>query len=208
MAAQWLLLTLSEGFFAVNTENRVGKEPEIADTPFPEKKSRHQPASNPAGSLEQADPEQAESIRVEGNQGALKSPKNLPCCHDTSPHRVSALGDKSLRRRGHGQAETPGELPLQPPGEPPCRRALTRSAKIIAVITLSFRWIPVPTVINSLNNSKDNYSSNNTHHHGATTCCTITTTHSKAPRRAREPERRTRAPQGARSALFISITTN
>lgn len=83
LAAERLLLTLSEGFFAVNTENRVGKEPEIADTSFPEKKSSHQPASNPAGSLERADPEQAGSIHAEGNQGALKSPENLPCYHNT-----------------------------------------------------------------------------------------------------------------------------
>lgn len=98
----------------------------------------------------------------------------------------------------------PRALPLQPPGELPRRGGLTRLAKMTTVITLSFRCI---TVINSLNNSKGNYSNNNSTHH-STTRCSNATTNSENPSRAREPKRRTRAPQGARSALFISITTN
>lgn len=81
--------------------------------------------------------------------------------------------------------------------------------KIITVIILSFRCITVIIVINSLNNSKGNYSNNNN------TDCNIAITHrsndtprSKIPSRVREPDRRLWAPQGARSALFISITTN
>lgn len=86
---------------------------------------------------------------------------------------------------------------------------LTRLTKIITVIILSFWCITVITVINSLNNSKGNYSNNNN------TDCNIAITHrsndttsSKIPSRAWEPNRRLWAPQGARSALFISVTTN
>lgn len=100
-------------------------------------------------------------------------------------------------------------LPLQPPGEPPCRGGLTRLAEITAVIMLSSQCITVIAVINSLNNSKGNDSNNNsTDHSTVTTRCSNTTTNSETPSRAREPKRRTRAPQGSRSALFISITTN
>ena len=95
------------------------------------------------------------------------------------------------------------------PSEPPRRGGLTRLAEITAVIMLSSQCITVIAVINSLNNSKGNYSNNNsTDHSTVTTRCSNTTTNSETPSRAREPKRRTRAPQGSRSALFISITTN
>lgn len=81
--------------------------------------------------------------------------------------------------------------------------------KIITVIILSFRCITVITVINSLNNSKGNYShNNNTDCNIAITQRSNDTTSSKIPGRVREPDRRLWAPQGTGSALFISITTN
>lgn len=79
----------------------------------------------------------------------------------------------------------------------------------MTVIILSFWCITIIIVINRLNNSKGNYSNNNnTGCNIAITHCSKGTTSSKIPSSVREPNRRLWAPQGTRSALFISITTN
>lgn len=150
-----------------------------------------------------------------------KIPSAATAVHPGDPVPANDSPEAAARLQPLGRAETSGvqSTSCGTPSPPPPRRApvrrgragegLTRSTKIITVIILSFRHITVIVVINSLNNSKGNYSNNNT------TSCNIAITHrsndttsSKIPGRAREPNGRLRAPQDAGSALFISITTN